>query len=164
MAFVCRGPGFRLDAVRTDTSVVERWPDPTEAEARALIVGLTVFWGCWPIAAVGLVKESPLLLAMLGCLAGGIWFYWSGILHVMARASGRSVASLYFGGFRQAWRFKRDGTLRGSWRLFTPAYFRRAAHILGWKPARVIAGLGILLAADLVVFVWMMTSTASTAS
>jgi hypothetical protein len=137
---------------------VVEWPDPTEGEARALILGLATFWGCWAFAALGLVQESSLMVPpFVGGFAAGIWFYWSGLLHVMARTSGRTVASLYFGGFRRAWRARRDATFRSTWRLFMPAYFRRAATVLRWNPQRVLAGLGGLLGIDLVMLVWMMS-------
>jgi hypothetical protein len=42
-----------------------------------------------------------------------------------------------------------------------PAYFRRAAGVLGWNPRVVLAGLGALLGIDLVVFVWMMSRVPS---
>ena len=49
-------------------------------------------------------------------------------------------------------------------RALLPSYFRRAARTLGWSEPAVLGVLGSLLAVDLVVFVWMMTTYSASSS
>jgi probable F420-dependent oxidoreductase len=143
-----------------DMPHMDQWPDPTEGEARALIVGTATFWGCWALSAPAFVGGSGIGLVpfVIGFVALW-WLYWHGAFHIVARTKGTTVAAMYFQGLRQPpWKAMRDRALRGWWHLLLPSYFRRAAKVLGWNERSVLLLLGTLLAIDTVVFVWMMTS------
>lgn len=144
--------------------MAEALPDPTRSDARALILGAGTFWAAWGLAASTLFLNGWLIGLVpffLGLAAGG-WLYFGGVFGVAARGEGTTAGRLYLRQIRRSpWKAFSD-SLGGSWvRALRPAYFRRAARILGWPEGVVLGVLGTLLATDLVVFVWMMVGSPS---
>ena len=129
-------------------------PDPTRAQARALIVGTGSFWFFWGVAVVagGLgVVAVALLSGIVAFLAGGWLYFWS-VFPVVARAVGASLRE-----WRVAppWRTRskmRERRGSGWWRVLMPAYYKQASRVLGWNESAVIRTLGFLLAVDLCLF------------
>ena len=136
------------------------WPDPTPAEARALIVGVATFWACWALSVPMFAGGSGIgAVPFLIGFAAGWWFYFGGVFRIVARAEGTTVSAFYFRGLRQPpWKAIKDRTGRGWWRMLLPSYFRRAARVLGWNENVVLLLLGVLLGIDLVAFVWLMAN------
>jgi hypothetical protein len=132
-------------------------PEPTQHEARALILGSGGFWAGWGLSVPFFTNGSPLsLAAFFIAFACGIWLYLGGIFHLWARAQGRSVRDWYFGVLGKApWNASRDGYGWGWMRLILPSSYRRAARVLGWNESVVLAALWSLLAADLVAAVFL---------
>ena len=141
--------------------MAEPLPDPTPSEARALILGTGTFWACWGLAVATLFANGSLaglVPFVVGFVAGG-WLYFGGAFRVAARYEGSTMGQLYLRGLRRPpWKAFSDSS-GWSWiRGFAPGYFRRAARTLGWPERVVVVVLGTLLAADLVVFAWMMAT------
>jgi hypothetical protein len=129
--------------------------DPTHSEARALILGAGTVWACWGVAAATFVNGWAVgLVPFFIGFAAAIWLYFGGVFRVAARSEGMTIGQLYVRSLlRPPWK-------TWSWmRALLPSYFRRAARTLGWSERAVLGTLGTLLAADLVVFVWMMATT-----
>ena len=144
--------------------MAEPLPDPTPAEARALILGTGTFWAGWGVAVATLfVNGSAIgLVPFFIAFAAGGWLYFGGVFSVAARYEGMTVGQLYFRGLRRPpWKAFSDSSAWSWMRALLPGYFRRAARTLGWSEEVVLAVLGTLLAADLVVFVWMMATVPS---
>ena len=142
-------------------AMADRLPDPTPSEARALILGAGTFWAGWGLGAATLIVNGSvigLVPFFLGA-AGGAWLHFGGVLRVAARQEG-ATTGLYLR--RKVSRPLREAFGdRSGWSelgALAPSYFRRAARTLGWREGVVLGVLGILLAADLVVFVWMMAT------
>ena len=135
-------------------------PDPTPAEARALIVGTGGFWVGWGLSVPFFTDQVPFsLIAFFVAFGCGSWLYFGGIFHVWARAEGKSVFGWYFAGLRQPpWRAWRSAYGWGWMRLVLPSYYRRAARVLGWNEVVVLVILGSLLVADLVALVFLFSN------
>jgi hypothetical protein len=135
------------------------FPDPTRAEARALIVGLALFWGGWgPALALQLRGFGSAIF--LASFAGGIWFYVWGVLHIAARQQDTTTWAFFKGtskvGPRESFKIR-----RGWDRLLRPSYFRRASRVLAWNETVVLGGLAVLFVVDLVVAIWTFTGHAA---
>ncbi len=138
--------------------MAEPLPDPTPSEARALILGTGTFWAGWGVAVATLFVNGWLigLVPFFIAFAAGIWLYFGGVFRVAARYEGTTMGQL----FRRPPSKAFSDRYGWSWmRALLPGYFRRAAQTLGWREGVVLGVLGTLLAADLVVFVWMMATT-----
>ena len=132
-------------------------PDPTPAEARALILGTGGFWAGWALAIPFFTDGVPVsLIAFFIAFACGVWLYFGGVFHVFARAQGTTAVAWYFRGLRQApWKTWRTGGGMGWMKLMMPAYFRRSARVLGWNEGIVLSCLGLLLLVDMVAAVFL---------
>jgi hypothetical protein len=139
-----------------------QFPDPTRSEARALIVGLGLFWALWGVGALSMPGVGPGLVAFPAAMMVGLWAYVGGVFHIAARSQGLTVSQWYFSHASRPWTAWRDKTWIGWWRLLLPSYLRRASRVLGWNEKMVLGVLGTLLVVDLAAFVRMM-STAPTA-
>ncbi len=125
------------------TAGADALPDPTPAEARALILGTAGFWACWGLFAIGALADlQALIWAGVAALAFGVWLYLGGVFRVDARASGRE-------GSRWPW------FVSGiSWmRVIRPSNYARSARALGWSTAVALSTLAALLMIDMVLSV-----------
>jgi len=133
-------------------------PDPTPAEARALVVGLGTSWVGWGLAAATLFANGWAigLVPFFVGFGAGVWTYLA-VFHVAARHEGTTVGRLFLRSMcRPPWTAFRGGSGWTWLSVLRPRYFRRAAEVLGWPPGVVLSVLGALLASDLAIFVWMM--------
>jgi hypothetical protein len=130
-------------------------PEPTRREAFALIVGTGTFWALWALAVGGVVVGLPLFgAAIIPGLIVGAWLYFGGVYSIAARSLGQTVGQWYFAPFSRGWtKTFKDRSGRGWWRVLMPAYYRRAARVLGWNETAVLVVLGALLLLDLALFI-----------
>ena len=134
-------------------------PDPTPAEARALVLGTGIFWAGWGLSVFTLFIHGWVIgvVPFVAACAAGFWLYYGGVYHVGARHEGATVGGRAFGFRAPPWK-------AGAWswmRATTPRYYRRAARSLGWPEGAVLGVLAALLASDLALFVWLMATAPS---
>lgn len=134
----------------------EQPPDPTPNEARAIVVGIGLFYlggGAFvstfphPGALDAPAPPAWAVLAFLVALAASAWAQFGGFSHVISRWRGISLFSASFGPRPRRQR-RRDAR-----RVMRPRYVRRAAVVLGWNEWLVVGALGAVLAVDLGLFI-----------
>ena len=130
-------------------------PDPTPGEAQALVLGAATFSLGWGLCVLILfLGRSALGVIPLGlAFAGGIWLYFGGAYHVAARQSGEGVGPYHLRHALRPWNAFTDPAYWSWLGAILPSYIRRSARVLGWPEAPVLAVLGALVLADLVLFV-----------
>ena len=108
-----------------------RPPDPTPAQARAIVVGTAGSWFLW----------APLVLAIpdslaIAAVAGPVFFAVTTWLFLAGFASVLGGATAALEDPRRSY-------------VVTLDYYRRCAAVLGWPPMVVLGGLGTLLSIDM---------------
>lgn len=124
-------------------------PEPTPSEARCLILGTGAYWLCCGVMGVAFASWVVVVVVVVAAAFVAFGFLWiGGVGHVCRRAVKVADPRLRLGALDYFFMPGPDTWL--PLRVAGPAYFGRAARVLGWSRLGVALTLGAILMADLI--------------